>query len=212
MCFCKDISIVGDGQKWNLIPQWVNGGNISTKDMKMRINLVGLDAAPGVNPGFSRCDVISQPSAPIVLGPKQSLALPFSARQERLSLASRGELPKSSIFGGERLTMTALLVDKELLGFVSIQKAFWGTLRIPTRTLECSIASAPKAIAQMMSATKRTSAFPPLFATRHFNVGIRRARKRGPGLNPCAASSLRRFRTKVQQLHIVLAAQGSPGR
>jgi hypothetical protein len=142
------------------------------------------------------------------LARSKSLALPFSARQERLSLASRGELPKSSIFGGERLTMTALLVDKELLGFVSIQKAFWGTLRIPTLTLECSIASAPKAIAQTMSATKRTSAFLPLFATRHFNVGIRRARKRGPGLNPCAASSSRRFRTSTTTSY----SSGSPGK
>jgi hypothetical protein len=75
--FLQDISLAGDGKKWDFIPQWVNGGNITTKDMKMRINFVGLDAAPGVNPGFSRCDVISQPSAPIVLGPKQVSSVAF---------------------------------------------------------------------------------------------------------------------------------------
>jgi hypothetical protein len=75
--FLQDVSLIGDGKDWFLIPQWVNGGNITTRDMKMRVNLVGLSEAPGVNPGFTRCDVRSQPSAPIVLGPKQVSTVAF---------------------------------------------------------------------------------------------------------------------------------------
>ena len=118
--FLQDISLAGDGKKWDFIPQWVNGGNITTKDMKMRINFVGLDAAPGVNPGFSRCDVISQPSSPIVLGPKQVSSVTFFSAPGETLLAFQKGTTKSSIFGGERLTTTASLVNKELLGFVLI--------------------------------------------------------------------------------------------
>lgn len=98
--FLQDISIVGDGQKWNLIPQWVNGGNITTKDMKMRINLAGLDAAPGVKPGFSRCDAIPQPSAPIVLGPKQVSSVTFLTTPSEPFLGfQRGTIKKLYLWG-----------------------------------------------------------------------------------------------------------------
>jgi hypothetical protein len=75
--FLQDILLAGDGKTWKFIPQWMNGGNITTQDMKMRINLVGLGESPGVRDGFSRCDVISGPSAPIVLGPKQVSSVAF---------------------------------------------------------------------------------------------------------------------------------------
>lgn len=98
--FLQDISLAGDGKKWDFIPQWVNGGNITTKDMKMRINFVGLDAAPGVNPGFSRCDVISQPSSPIVLGPKQVSSVTFfSAPGETLLAFQKGTTKKLYLWG-----------------------------------------------------------------------------------------------------------------
>jgi hypothetical protein len=190
MCFLQDISIVGDGQKWNLIPQWVNGGNITTKDMKMRINLAGLDAAPGVKPGFSRCDAIPQSSAPIVLGPKQVSSVTFLTTPSEPFLGfQRGTIKKLYLWG--RATYyDGFTIRPRITRFCFDIISILGTLGIQTRTLECSIPSAPKAIAQTTSATKRTIAFRPQFALRPSSKGRISLRSQRQALNRSARTEI----------------------
>jgi hypothetical protein len=101
--FLQDISVVSDGRLWNLIPQWVNGGNITTKDMKIKISSVGFAETPGVSPGWTRCDIsdtISGPSVPNVLGPKQISSVAFlTVPGEVFSSFQAGRTKKLYIWG-----------------------------------------------------------------------------------------------------------------
>jgi hypothetical protein len=124
--FLQDISLVNDGQNWHLIPQWVNGGNITTEDMKMRINFVGLTGPTGIKSTLtSSLDSVdatllrNHRASQSSLGQSSHLLFPSSVPQEKNLLNFKTAQQKSSISGEDRLTMIASRLREELLDFAS---------------------------------------------------------------------------------------------
>jgi len=62
---------------WAVTPQWVNGGNTTTRDMEMRVAMWGADNAADHIDGFTRCDAGLDKTA-VVLGPRQISLVPFA--------------------------------------------------------------------------------------------------------------------------------------
>ena len=106
--FLRDIALtgiaVGNGVDWAVIPQWVNGGNTTTKEMKMRTALLAYDNPAIYLRGFTRCDPNPKsPTVPVVLGPKQtSTTMFYEAPSTPFKGFQDGTFKKLYMFGWAR--------------------------------------------------------------------------------------------------------------